>query len=176
MSLPRELADIEKHQSHRGLHSSLTILEPEPRAQSPEPRCDEKFVWIEQRQIGRDPRRYIKGVDRICSVERSSFLYTLPRPKASHFPIPILRKKMAFTDGMIQPAPHMPMIIALSLAALITWRLWRFTVVPYLFPREPKVLPYWIPGPWLVALSRIVYRLTFDLVIGKRTTIPQDSR
>ena len=28
---------------------------------------------------------------------------------------------------------------------LLLWRLWRFTVVPFLQPLEPKEIPYWIP-------------------------------
>ncbi|PSN62499.1 cytochrome P450 [Corynespora cassiicola Philippines] len=30
-------------------------------------------------------------------------------------------------------------------AFLVTWRIWRFTVCPVLWPKEPKELPYWIP-------------------------------
>ena len=29
---------------------------------------------------------------------------------------------------------------------LLVWRLWAFTVHPMLRPREPRELPYWIPG------------------------------
>lgn len=29
--------------------------------------------------------------------------------------------------------------------ALLVWRLWRFTILPILRPREPRELPYWIP-------------------------------
>lgn len=31
------------------------------------------------------------------------------------------------------------------LAALLSWRLWRFTVRPRFHPAEPKELPYWLP-------------------------------
>jgi hypothetical protein len=31
------------------------------------------------------------------------------------------------------------------LAALLSWRLWRFTIRPSFYPNEPKELPYWIP-------------------------------
>jgi hypothetical protein len=31
-----------------------------------------------------------------------------------------------------------------STATLAIWRLWKFTVIPYLYPNEPKELPYWI--------------------------------
>ncbi|KAJ6016993.1 cytochrome P450 [Penicillium sp. IBT 35674x] len=38
-------------------------------------------------------------------------------------------------------------LIVLSIAAglLLTWRLWRFSVLPRLYPNEPKEAPYWIP-------------------------------
>lgn len=29
--------------------------------------------------------------------------------------------------------------------ALLSWRLWKFTIRPQLHPNEPKELPYWIP-------------------------------
>ena len=35
--------------------------------------------------------------------------------------------------------------IVVLLTLLLLWRLWRFTVVPFLWPSEPKPLPYWIP-------------------------------
>lgn len=28
---------------------------------------------------------------------------------------------------------------------LLSWRMWRFTIVPILYPNDPKELPYWIP-------------------------------
>ncbi|KAF7586369.1 hypothetical protein BBP40_009015, partial [Aspergillus hancockii] len=40
------------------------------------------------------------------------------------------------------------LLVAVSIASLITlmlWRVWRFTIVPYLEPNDPKELPYWIP-------------------------------
>jgi len=30
-------------------------------------------------------------------------------------------------------------------AALLCWRLWRFTIMPVMNPSAPKELPYWIP-------------------------------
>lgn len=31
------------------------------------------------------------------------------------------------------------------LLVLLSWRLWRFTILPLLRPNEPRELPYWIP-------------------------------
>ncbi|KAI0965081.1 putative cytochrome p450 [Xylaria arbuscula] len=31
------------------------------------------------------------------------------------------------------------------LAALIAWRIWRFSILPFLHPDQPKEFPYWIP-------------------------------
>lgn len=53
---------------------------------------------------------------------------------------------MAFIARLFPSLHSVPSILVLCLVALIAWRLWRFTVVPFLFPKEPKVLPYWIPG------------------------------
>ncbi|RYP91922.1 hypothetical protein DL770_001982 [Monosporascus sp. CRB-9-2] len=36
--------------------------------------------------------------------------------------------------------------MALLFMALLAWRLWRFTISPYIYPGNPKELPYWIPG------------------------------
>lgn len=42
---------------------------------------------------------------------------------------------------------YRPILLAGTLLAtcLLVWRLWRFTVRPYLRPHDPKELPYWIP-------------------------------
>ncbi|PSN66567.1 cytochrome P450 [Corynespora cassiicola Philippines] len=29
--------------------------------------------------------------------------------------------------------------------SLIAWRLWKFTIIPWLHPQEPRELPYWVP-------------------------------
>ena len=31
------------------------------------------------------------------------------------------------------------------LMVLFLWRIWRFTLAPFLWPHEPKPLPYWVP-------------------------------
>lgn len=36
--------------------------------------------------------------------------------------------------------------IALGAIALGIWRIYRFTIVPMMYPDDPKELPYWIPG------------------------------
>lgn len=28
----------------------------------------------------------------------------------------------------------------------LIWRLWRFTVLPQMYPNDPQELPYWIPS------------------------------
>lgn len=40
----------------------------------------------------------------------------------------------------------------------MTWRLWMFTVKPWLWPDDPKDLPYWIPCK-LPPSSRKLFRL-----------------
>ena len=41
--------------------------------------------------------------------------------------------------------PTAALIIGTLVTLLLAWRFWRFTAVPILYPKEPKVLPYWIP-------------------------------
>ena len=47
-------------------------------------------------------------------------------------------------------SPHtlqLPSIILISLLlVLLLWRFWAFTVMPALYPDNPKEFPYWMPG------------------------------
>ena len=36
--------------------------------------------------------------------------------------------------------------VLLSGCMIFLWRLWRFTLLPYLKVSEPREYPYWIPG------------------------------
>lgn len=38
--------------------------------------------------------------------------------------------------------------LAAVLSAWLLWRLWRFTILPMLYPDDPKELPYWIPSEY----------------------------
>lgn len=40
---------------------------------------------------------------------------------------------------------HAPVTFLVLITALLLWRLWTFTVFPWLNPKEPKEVPYWIP-------------------------------
>lgn len=44
-----------------------------------------------------------------------------------------------------QAAFHAPFILLLLIIATSVWRLWTFTLFPWLNPNEPKEMPYWIP-------------------------------
>ncbi|KAH3956477.1 hypothetical protein HBI25_116280 [Parastagonospora nodorum] len=37
------------------------------------------------------------------------------------------------------------LVIGFFAVALLCWRLWNFTIVPFLHPARPLELPYWIP-------------------------------
>ena len=43
--------------------------------------------------------------------------------------------------GLSKILHQVPLIFAVPLLAPFAWRLWRFTVVPFLYPNEPKLLP-----------------------------------
>lgn len=38
------------------------------------------------------------------------------------------------------------------------WRLWKFTILPRVYPDDPKELPYWIPGK----VSRLMLLCLFN--------------
>jgi hypothetical protein len=52
-------------------------------------------------------------------------------------------------------------IITSAILALLTWRVWTFTILPALKPDAPKYLPYWIPfvggPPYAAATVEVSY-------------------
>lgn len=40
---------------------------------------------------------------------------------------------------------HAPVSLLVLITALFLWRLWTFTIFPWLNPKELKEVPYWIP-------------------------------
>jgi hypothetical protein len=56
-------------------------------------------------------------------------------------------------DGLPENLRSIPLTIALPIIVLLLWRLWRFTIVPFLFPNQPRTLPYWLPGTYPGASS-----------------------
>ncbi len=59
---------------------------------------------------------------------------------------------VANAEGVIMGAtgartiwPAAACLLAAVSCILFTWRVWSFTIRPWLHPREPKELPYWIP-------------------------------
>ena len=52
------------------------------------------------------------------------------------------------TWDAVQDTGHIPpfVIVGVILVLLLSaWRLWHFTVLPFLHPQEPRMIPYWIP-------------------------------
>lgn len=37
-----------------------------------------------------------------------------------------------------------------------TWRVWKFSIIPALYPSEPKVLPYWTPRKLMIPCLMVV--------------------
>ena len=37
-------------------------------------------------------------------------------------------------------------LICLLATTWLLWRLWRFEILPLIYPDDPKELPYWIPS------------------------------
>ncbi|KAH8586512.1 cytochrome P450 [Bisporella sp. PMI_857] len=50
-------------------------------------------------------------------------------------------------DTRISAFENYCLIFGFLFAVLLLWRLWTFTVLPFLYPEMPKTLPYWLP--WL---------------------------
>ena len=42
-------------------------------------------------------------------------------------------------------------VVLILIALLLLWRVWRFTLMPYWWPDEPKEIPYWIPSRTLTS-------------------------
>ncbi len=41
---------------------------------------------------------------------------------------------------------NLPTVLGCLLLALLLWRLWTFTIIPVLYSKDPKELPYWMPS------------------------------
>lgn len=39
-------------------------------------------------------------------------------------------------------------VVLVPVTLLLSWRIWTFTILPALYPQEPKMIPYWIPREW----------------------------
>ncbi|KND88582.1 7-alpha-hydroxycholest-4-en-3-one 12-alpha-hydroxylase [Tolypocladium ophioglossoides CBS 100239] len=48
--------------------------------------------------------------------------------------------------GILDVSSSRLLAVVFSLSLLVLWRLWRFTVLPMLYPDQPKEFPHWIPG------------------------------
>ena len=57
-----------------------------------------------------------------------------------------LLKCMLAAKHADQDLHHSVSIIFGLVVVLLLWRTWTFTVLPALRPREPKEVPYWVPG------------------------------
>lgn len=67
---------------------------------------------------------------------------------SSHNLVEALEKELSHSALVRGASDHSSISIAalLLLAVLLSWRLWRFTITPWLYPNDPKELPYWIPS------------------------------
>lgn len=58
----------------------------------------------------------------------------------------VTRAFKAFGGVGLWSSHNLVKTVLLVLTALfMSWRLWKFTIQPYLRPEAPKELPYWIP-------------------------------
>ncbi|KJZ69547.1 hypothetical protein HIM_11060 [Hirsutella minnesotensis 3608] len=58
----------------------------------------------------------------------------------------LLASTAAFYEFLPQIIRYHVSLVALCVGALATWRVYRFRIIPALYPDDPKELPYWIPA------------------------------
>ena len=104
--------------------------------------------------------------ERLGSVKNME-LQTIKRPARAVFHSPFQQKLSPLTLGMallylgerfklIQSL--FPLTVIIFSASYILWRLWTFTISPALRPKEPKLVPYLVPGKQIY--QAITLRLT----------------
>ena len=64
--------------------------------------------------------------------------------------MPILNSNLLLGKSLnafshISPSQYFFGGLSICLGALLTWRVWRFTITPWMHPDEPVEIPYWIP-------------------------------
>ena len=69
-----------------------------------------------------------------------SSVMLLNAPEQSMFRIDMIKSRMNDIICM-----HLTQLAALALLCWFLWRVWLFKISPWIWPRLPKVLPYWIP-------------------------------
>ena len=48
-------------------------------------------------------------------------------------------------DGESGTMSHQAALLSIPIVSWVVWRLWKFTLLPALYPDEPKAYPYLIP-------------------------------
>lgn len=60
-------------------------------------------------------------------------------------------------QSLEKPAIDLRVLAALTAVFfLLTWRIWKFFILPQARPQSPKVLPYWIPCVFELPSFRVV--------------------
>ena len=58
---------------------------------------------------------------------------------------PLLKNPIFVIDGIINGTSAWVLISIVPFILLLLWRFWYFTIIPLIYPGNPKELPYWIP-------------------------------
>ena len=55
---------------------------------------------------------------------------------------------MQSLESVFVPIQEQPLLLlpCLAVLSLLLWRMGKFTILPLFYRRDPKELPYWIPG------------------------------
>ena len=62
-----------------------------------------------------------------------------------------------FITRCISAPPILAVILVVLSCALLSWRLWKFTITPHLRPDEPPELPYWVPCKWTSSCENLCH-------------------
>lgn len=65
----------------------------------------------------------------------------------------MLTSKVDTTVTQVFLDPLVSAIISICLLSYLLWRIWNFTVMPWLRPDEPMPLPYWVPFLVILTIS-----------------------
>ncbi|KAL8977952.1 MAG: hypothetical protein Q9205_006351 [Flavoplaca limonia] len=81
----------------------------------------------------------------------------------SHSVVEALERELSHSALLKGALDHSSLSIPalLFIGFLLSWRIWRFTITPWLYPNDPKELPYWVPSHLLPFFNNSSAFLTY---------------
>lgn len=66
---------------------------------------------------------------------------------------PVLIDFASFYKQIDDDHSHLLSIFSSLFVLYLSWRVWTFTIFSWVYPQEPRIVPYWIPGQYLEILN-----------------------